>query len=203
MKSLSLIRDYFKAAKWLVYKYKMESEFTIQQNIALGNQTFENRFLVVDMEWQFAQSKMPAQERINKTSIDIVIVDTEKNLRGYNDIYLAEVKCGLNANEGTSGVKAHVEKTNKLINNPKACSALVEDVKSILKNKIDLGLIKGNEKVLSFSPDNKPKMMLIFAYRGDIEKNKLGKHLSQAKETAKELGMKEPLCIMLNALITL
>lgn len=203
LKSLTLIRKYFKAAKWLVYKYKMGAEFTIQQNIALGNQTFENRFLVVDMEWQFAQSKIPAQERITKTRVDIVIVDTKKNLRGYNDIYLAEVKCGLNVTEGTSGVKAHVEKTNKLINNPKACSALIEDVKSILKNKIDLGIIKGNEKVLSFSSGNKPKMMLIFAYRGDIEKKELEKQTSLAKEAAEELGMKEPLCIMLNALITL
>lgn len=203
LKSLTLIRKYFKAAKWLVYKYKMGAEFTIQQNIALGNQTFENRFLVVDMEWQFAQSKIPVQERITKTRVDIVIVDTKKNSRGYNDIYLAEVKCGLNATEGTSGVKAHVEKTNKLINKSEACSALIEDVKSILKNKIDLGLIKGNEKVLSFSSDNKPKMMLIFVYRGDIEKKELEKQTSLAKETAKELGMKEPLCIMINALITL
>lgn len=203
LKSLSLIRDYFKAAKWLVYKYKMGSEFAIQQNIALGNQTFENRFLVVDMEWQFAQSKIPVQERINKTRIDIVIVDTEKNSKGYNDIYLAEVKCGLNATEGTSGVKAHVEKTSKLINKPEACSALVEDVKSILKNKIDLGLIKGKKKVLSFSPDNKPKMMLIFAYRGDIEKNELEKQISLVKETSKDLRMEEPLCILFNALITL
>lgn len=203
LKSLTLIRKYFKAAKWLVYKYKMGAEFAIQQNIALGNQTYENRFLVVDMEWQFAQSKIPEQERIKKTRVDIVIVDTEKNSRGYNDIYLAEVKCGLNATEGTSGVKDHVEKTNMLINKPEACSALNEDVRSILKNKIDLGLISVNDKELSFSTDNKPKMMLILAYRGDIEKNKLEKQMSLAKETAKELGMDEPLCILFNALITL
>lgn len=203
LKSLNLIRKYFKSAKWLVYKYKMGAEFAIQQNIALGNQTLDNRYLVVDMEWQFAQSKIPVQERINKTSIDIVIVDTEKNSRGYNDIYLAEVKCGLNATEGTSGVKAHVIKTNKLINKPEACTALIQDVKSILKNKKDLGLITGNEKILSFSPDNKPKMMLIIAYRGDLEKNALEKQISLTKETAEELGMEEPLCIMLNALITL
>lgn len=203
LKSLTLIRKYFKSAKWLVYKYKMGAEFAIQQNIALGNQTLDNRYLVVDMEWQFAQSKIPVQERINKTRVDIVIVDTEKNSRGYNDIYLAEVKCGLNATEGTSGVKAHVIKTNKLINKPEACTALIQDVKSILKNKKDLGLITGNEKILSFSPDNKPKMMLIIAYRGDFEKNALEKQISLTKETAEELGMEEPLCIMLNALITL
>ena len=65
LKSLNLIRKYFKSAKWLVYKYKMGAEFAIQQNIALGNQSLDNRYLVVDMEWQFAQSKIPVQYHLS------------------------------------------------------------------------------------------------------------------------------------------
>ena len=201
LKSLTLIRKYFKEAKWLVFRYKMGAEFAIQQNIALGNQTFENRFIVVDMEWQFAQSEIPEDERIPKTRIDLVVVDTEKNSRGYNDIYLTEVKCGLDATEGTSGVKAHVENTNKIINKHEACLALIEDVKSIISVKRELGLIKGNYKELIFAP--KPKMMLFFAYRGEMENEKLTQQIDLAKKTAETLEMEDPLCIMHNALITL
>lgn len=201
LKSLTLIRKYFQEAKWLVFRYKMGAEFSIQQNIALGNQTLENRFLVVDMEWQFAQSDIPEDKRIPKTRIDLVIVDTERNSRGFNDIYLAEVKCGLDATEGTSGVKAHVENTNKIINKKEACLALIEDVKSIISIKRELGLIKGNYKELAFAP--KPKMMLFFAYRGEVEEKKLIQQISLAKETAANLGMEKPLCVMHNALITL
>ncbi|MCR4835617.1 MAG: hypothetical protein K5899_04420 [Bacteroidaceae bacterium] len=199
LKSLTLIRKYFKEAKWLVFRYKMGAEFAVQQNIALGNQTFENRFLVVDMEWQFAQSGI--DERIKKTRIDLVIVDTKKNSRGYNDIYLTEVKCGLDATDGPSGVEAHVKNTNIIITKHEACLALIEDVKSIISVKRALGLIKGNYKKLSFAPQ--PKMMLFFAYRGEVEEKKLTQQMSLAKETAANLGMEKPLCVMHNALITL
>ena len=201
LKSLTLIRKYFKEAKWLVFRYKVGAEFAIQQNIALGNQTFDNRFLVVDMEWQFAQSEIPEDERIPKTRIDLVIVDTERNSRGFNDIYLAEVKCGLDATEGKSGVKSHVENTNKIINKQEACLALIEDVKSIISIKRELGIIKGSYKELTFAP--KPKMMLFFAYRGEVENVKLTKQIDLARKTADELGMEEPLFVMHNAQITL
>lgn len=201
LKSLTLIRQYFKEAKWLVYRYKMGAEFAIQQNIALGNQSFGNKYLVVDMEWQFAQSEIPTQERIKKTRIDLVIVDTEKNSKGYNDIYLAEIKCGTNATEGTSGVKAHVEYTNSVINKPEACQSLVEDVNSIISAKNELRLIKGTCKELNLAP--KPKMMLLFAYRDEVEKMLLTKQIETAKKMAKELGMDEPVCLLHNALITL
>ena len=201
LRSLSLIRKYFKEAKWLVYRYKWGEEFSIQQNIALGNQSFSNKYLVVDMEWQFAQSDIPERERIKKTRIDLVIVDTEKNSEGYNDIYLAEVKCGTDATEGKSGVKAHVEYTNSVINKPEACQALVEDVKSIIFAKNKLQLIKGEYKEFNLAP--KPKMMLIFAYRGEAEDKKLAQQIKMAKKMAKVLGMDEPVCFMHNALITL
>lgn len=201
LRSLTLIRRYFKESKWLVYRYKMGAEFAIQQNIALGNLSFDNKYLVVDMEWQFAQSDIPTQERIKKTRIDLVIVDTEKNSKGYNDIYLAEVKCGTDATEGTSGVKAHVEYTNSVINKPEACQDLVEDVKSIIAAKKELRLIRGKCKEFIFAP--KPKMMLIFAYRGEVEEKLLIKQIETAKNKAKELCMDDPVCLLHNALITL
>jgi len=201
LKSLTLIRQYFREAKKLVYVYKIGTEFTIQQNIALGNQSFDNRYLVVDMEWQFSQSEVPKDERINKTRIDLIVIDTQPNNEGDNDIYLAELKVGTSAKDGFSGIIDHVDKTYEIINQRNACKSLIEDVISIVAQKVSLGIIEGIPKIFNFA--SKPKMMLILAYRGKMENEKLSKEREKAKEHAKKIGMEEPLCIMYNALITL
>ena len=198
------IRSYFREAKKLVYVYKMGAEFNIQQNIALGNNSFndKNRFLVVDMEWQLSQMSIPENERIKPTTrIDLVIVDMEKDSEGYNDIYLAELKLGLGATEGNSGTIDHVNKTWNIIKNEKACASLFEDVESIIEQKEELGLIKGEHKDFHFG--KRPKMMLILAYRGEDEEKKLKAEFEKAKEEAHRLGMDEPKRIMHNALIKL
>ena len=135
LKQTDQLRRYFKEAKRLVDTYKSGLEFEVQQNIALGNRSFNNRFVVVDMEWQLPQSDIKKEERIIKTRIDLVIVDTKKNGMGENDIYLGELKVGMGATGGKSGIKAHVEKTKEFINNAKACAALRDDVKSIIRQR--------------------------------------------------------------------
>lgn len=199
LRSLTLIRQYFKEAKRFVYFYKMGAEFAFQQSIAMGNHSFDNRYLVVDMEWQFSQSDI--KERISKTRIDLIIVDTEKNIYGYNDIYLAELKVGTIATDGKSGIIDHVNKSFEIIQKAEACASLVQDVKSIIANKISLGLITGNPKNLLFG--EKPKMMLISSYRGESEKQKLKEEANKAREHAKKIGMEEPICFIYNALIQL
>ena len=201
LRSLSLIRKYFKEAKRLVYFYKMGEEFAFQQNIAMGNQSFNNQFLVVDMEWQFSQDEINAKERISRTRIDLVIVNTEKNEKGYNDIYLAELKVGTGATGGKSGIIDHVNKTKKIIDERKACNSLIQDVQSIIRNKTDLGLITGVPKDFVFG--EKPKMMLISAYRGNDEKAEMEKEAQKARSQARKIGMEEPLCIFKNVLIPL
>lgn len=198
------MRGYFREAKKLVYVYKMGAEFNIQQNIALGNHSIDDnhRYLVVDMEWQFSQQAIPEKERITPTTrIDLIIVDTKKGSDGFNDIFLAELKLGLGATEGNSGTIDHVIKTNNLIENPKACASLFEDVNMIIKQKKELGLITGTP--IEFNFGKKPKMMLILFYRGDEEEKQLEKECQKAKQKASELHMEEPLCIKRNALITL
>ena len=100
LRSLTLIRKYFGEAKRLVYFNTVGEEFSFQQSIALGNHSFANRFLVVDMEWEFSQAGIKASDRIKITRPDLVIVDTEKNGNGFNDIYLAELKVGTGAKDG-------------------------------------------------------------------------------------------------------
>ena len=192
------MRAYFKEAKKLVYVLKPGAEFNIQQNIALGNHslTDRNRYLVVDMEWQYSQSGIQ-KPHLPKTRIDLIIVDLEKNHDGYNDIYLAELKLGLGATKGDSGTIGHVNKTSEIINSQRACDSLFEDVDSIIKQKIELGLIEGTKMDFHFGA--KPKMMLILAYRGENELKQLELEYEKAKEEALRIGMGEPKCIMYNA----
>lgn len=202
LRSTTEMRTYFKEAKRLVYVYKMGAEFSVQQNIALGNHSFDNRYLVVDMEWQFSQLAIPEKERITPTTrIDLIIVDTKKGSDGFNDIFLAELKLGLGATEGNSGTIDHVIKTNNLIENPKARASLFEDVNMIIKQKKELGLITGEP--IEFNFGKKPKMMLILFYRGEEEEKRLEEECQKAKQKASELHMEEPICIKRNALITL
>ena len=144
LKQTDQLRRYFKEAKRLVDTYKSGLEFEVQQNIALGNHSFNNRFVVVDMEWQLPQADIKKEERISRTRIDLVVVDTQKNDKGENDIYLGELKVGMDAIGGKSGIIDHIEKTNKLIRSPKACAILRKDVESIIRQKGALGLFEGD-----------------------------------------------------------
>jgi hypothetical protein len=201
LRSLSNIRCYFKEAKRLVYFYKMGEEFAFQQNLAMGNHSFNKKYLVIDMEWQFSQKDIKKEHRISKTRIDLVVIDTERNANGFNDIYLAELKVGMGATDGKSGIIDHVNKTFEIIQKREACSSLIQDVTSIVANKTALGIISGKPKDFKFA--EKPKMMLISAYRGETEKLKLEAEAQKAKKRAKEIGMEEPKCLLYNALILL
>jgi len=200
LRDTDLLRKYFKEAKQLIGFYKADLEFEVQQNIASGNRSFNNRFVVVDMEWQLPQSDIKKEERIIKTRFDLVVVDTKKNDMGENDIYLGELKVGMGATGGKSGIEDHVIKTNKIISNAKACAALRDDVESIIRQKAKLGLFEGNHT--GFNLSGKPRMMLILAYRGNEEKNALEGQEKIAKDKARELNMVEPLVVWYNALIT-
>ncbi len=191
------LRQYFREAKRLVGSYKEGVEFEVQQNIALGNRSFSNRFVVVDMEWQLPQSDIKKEERICRTRIDLVVVDMKRNERGENDVYLGELKVGMDATDGKSGIDAHIEKTNKLICSPKACAVLRADVEGIIRQKAALGLLEGDYAGLNLSAT--PRMMLILADRGSEERSALEKQGKKARDKAKARGMAEPLIVWPNA----
>ena len=193
LKSLTIIRNYFKEAKqivnqWKAEKKKLGEEFIYQQAIALGNQSTENNYMVVDMEWTYSQAEIEKENR-NKTRIDLVAIDTKQNDSGSNDIYLIELKVGTKATDNKSGIIDHIEKTAKIINDDYARDALVNDVKSIIECKKALGLIKGGTSTLNFNPCDKPRMMLILVFRGDVEKGKLIQDKAKAKAKAIDLGI--------------
>lgn len=183
-RSVSLIRNYFKQAKDIVYKHSKKTEFAVQQNISLGSRSFDHALVVadhglvvVDMEWQFSQAGL--SKRINRTRIDLVAIDSRPNTYGYNDVYLVEVKHSLASTGGESGLQDHIDKTNEIINCSAACNALNEDVLSIIEQKMKLGILKGAKPELKLSP--KPKMMFFLSYRSEEEKTKLEKQVAELK----------------------
>lgn len=197
LRDKSQLRQYFREAKRLVGSYKEGLEFEVQQNIALGNRSFSNRFVVVDMEWQLPQSDIKKEERIIKTRFDLVVVDTKRNERGENDVYLGELKVGMGATGGKSGIVAHIEKTNEIMKSPKACAVLRADVERIIRQKVALGLLEGDYAGLNLSAT--PRMMLILAHRGSEERQALEKQVEKAREEAKAKGMAAPLIVWPNA----
>ena len=197
LRDKSRLRQYFREAKRLVGSYKEGLEFEVQQNIALDNRSFSNRFVVVDMEWQLPQSDIKKEERIIKTRFDLVVVDTKRNERGENDVYLGELKVGMGATGGKSGIVAHIEKTNEIMKSPKACAVLRADVERIIRQKVALGLLEGDYAGLNLSAT--PRMMLILACRGSEERQALKKQGEKARDEAKAKGMAEPLIVWPNA----
>lgn len=197
LRDKSQLRQYFREAKLLVGNYKAGVEFEVQQNIALGNRSFSNRFVVVDMEWQLPQSDIKKEERISRTRIDLVVVDMKRNERGENDVYLGELKVGMGATDGKSGIGDHIKKTNKIMSNPKACAVLRADVEHIIRQKAALGLLEGDYAGLNLS--DTPRMMLILADRGSEEKSALKRQVEKARDEAKALGMAVPLIVWPNA----
>lgn len=130
--------SYFISAKQLVEEHKRDIkkniEFEIQQRIAKVNSTTNNRFLVLDMEYQFAQDKVQNRTK-EKTRFDIVAIDLK-----FNKIILFELKQGLNSLSGTSGADDHFVRYQEHIKHPQFITALREDVKGILWSKKQLGL---------------------------------------------------------------
>ena len=201
LRDKSQLRQYFREAKRLVGRYKVGEEFEVQQNIALGNRSFSNRFVVVDMEWQLPQSDIKKEERISKTRFDLVVVDTKRNERGENDVYLGELKVGMGATGGKSGIVAHIEKTNEFMKSSKACAVLRADVERIIRQKAALGLLEGDYAGLNLSAT--PRMMLILAHRGSEERQALEKQVEKEQDKAKASGMAMPLIVWHNVQIIL
>lgn len=195
------LRQYFREAKRLVGSYKVGLEFEVQQNIALDNRSFSNRFVVVDMEWQLTQSDIKKEERISRTRIDLVVVDMKRNERGENDVYLGELKVGMGAIGGKSGIFDHIKKTNKFMKSPKACAVLRADVEHIIRQKAALGLLEGDYAGLNLS--DTPRMMLILAHRGSEERQALERQVEKEQDNARAKGMAVPLIVWHNVQIIL
>ena len=174
------VRLYFEDAKALCKKYKSHDEFIVQQQYKSEHNSFSEKYLAIDMEWAPDQAKIPVEYRVAKTKVDLLVVSNEPNESGKHEVYLAEVKCGLGAIGGKSGIEDHVRMSLGIINNVYVRQALLQDVTSIIKQKTQLQLFEGTPIRYNFS--ERPKIMFILANSSEYDKlsfdriiNNLGK----------------------------
>ena len=162
------VRHYLEEAKALCKNYKSHDEFIVQQQYKAEHNSFDGELLAIDMEWAPDQAKIPVEARLAKTKIDLLVVSNKPNEEGKHDIYLAEVKCGLGAVGGKSGIDDHVRMSQAIINNVYVRQNLLQDVMSIIRQKTRLGLFEGSPVRYNFA--ERPKIMFILANSSEYDK---------------------------------
>ena len=168
MNDMQKVRQFFEDAKALCKSYKSNDEFIVQQQFKAEHNSFDGECLAIDMEWAPDQAKIPVEYRLAKTKIDLIVVSNKPNEEGKHDIYLAEVKCGLGAVGGKSGIDDHVRMSQAIINNVYVRQNLLQDVMSIIRQKTQLGLFEGSPIRYNFT--ERPKMMFILANSSEYDK---------------------------------
>ena len=162
------VRHYLEEAKALCKNYKSHDEFIVQQQYKAEHNSFDGELLAIDMEWAPDQAKIPVEARLAKTKIDLLVVSNKPNEEGKHDIYLAEVKCGLGAVGGKSGIDDHVRMSQAIINNVYVRQNLLQDVMSNIRQKTRLGLFEGSPVRYNFA--ERPKIMFILANSSEYDK---------------------------------
>ncbi len=142
---------------WLVKHPKRE--FETQQNIARNNQREDCRYLILDMEYNFSQENILPENRVKKAGFDLLGIE-----RASGQIVLFEVKKGLKALTGKSGIKDHIIDYEECLygrNKSIFKGDLIIDVQNIIRDKTKLGLINISEKQnMNFTDET--KFMFIF-----------------------------------------
>ncbi len=135
--------EYFKKIKqsidnWLG-RNKNRAEFDTQQNIARFNQSKDNKYIIIDMEYAFEQKMIKKDERVKKAVFDLLGIDQESG-----QIVFFEVKKGMNATKGKSGIDDHIKDFNTFIKGKNSAyfkENLFQDVENIILDKQKLGLL--------------------------------------------------------------
>lgn len=162
MLDLNNPKAYFDIAKSWIRFWKAAKEFSIQQNIMNSNHDGNSRYYIIDMEYVFPQEHLPKELRLSGTRPDLIGIDRETGT-----IVLFELKQGLAALKGKSGVDDHFMKTNAFLADLQFCQSLKEDVVNIIEGKKALGLLKTDTLP---TPGDTIQMMYIFAYNNDDER---------------------------------
>ncbi len=123
---------------WLCSK-KERGEFDTQQNIARWNKHSSGKYLVLDMEYAFEQNQIAVQKREKKAVFDLIGLDME-----LKRIVFFEVKKGMGATKGKSGIQEHIQDFNTYLfgeNQQLFRANLMRDIKQIIADKNALGIL--------------------------------------------------------------
>lgn len=181
--------EYFRLIKksidnWLSSK-KERAEFDTQQNIAKYNQDKEDKYIILDMEYAFEQNQIEKEKREKRGVFDLLGIE-----RATNTIIFFEVKKGMGATKGKSGIEEHINDFKTYLFGKNAelfIMNLIKDIKNIIEDKTKLGILKGFE-----IPDNleRHNPELVFVFHPDND--------SQIADFSKELQNRHKLIIVDN-----
>jgi len=143
---------------WLLTN-KKRGEFDTQQNIARYNQDIRDKYIILDMEYAFEQNQIAKINQEKRAVFDLLGIDKEKN-----KIVFFEVKKGMGATKGKSGIEEHINdfKTNLFGKNSKLFRTnLYIDIKNIIENKKELGILDNFDYSDDFEKQD-PELVFVF-----------------------------------------
>ncbi len=179
--------EYFRLIKesidnWLKSK-KERAEFDTQQHIAQRNKDRRGKYIILDMEYAFEQNLIEKKKREKRAVFDLLGIERETGT-----ITFFEVKKGMGATKGKSGIEEHINdfKTYLFGENAKLFRRnLINDIKNIVEDKTKLGILKNFDL-----PDNLEQHdpELVFVFHPDSD--------SQIDDFSKELQKRHKLIIV-------
>jgi len=163
-------RKYFNQIKtsidtWLLNK-KRRNEFDTQQNVAISNQNYNDKYIVLDMEYRFEQSMIKKEERKKAATFDLLGID-----KASERIVFFEVKRGINALNGKSGIESHIKDFEEYMlgkHSEVFRKNLMKDVENIIQDKTKLSLLE-NINFLNAFNEKDPDLVFIFHPEKDSE----------------------------------
>ena len=155
--------EYFKKIKQSINKWlsskRDRAEFDTQQNIAQHNQNKEDKYIIIDMEYAFEQNIIDKDEREKKAVFDLIGIEKESG-----KIIFFEVKKGMDATKGKSGIDDHIKDFNTFIKGKNSNifkENLFRDVENIILDKQNLGLLY-DFKIPSSLRKQDPELIFVF-----------------------------------------
>lgn len=155
--------EYFRLIKksidnWLSSK-KERAEFDTQQNIAKCNQDKKDKYIILDMEYAFGQTQIEKDKREKRGVFDLLGIE-----RTTNTIIFFEVKKGMGATKGRSGIEEHINDFKKYLYDRHSKyfrTNLIKDIKNIVEDKRKLGLLNNYELPESLGQSD-PELVFVF-----------------------------------------
>ena len=154
--------EYFEYIKKTIDKWLENNprpEFDTQQNVAISNQDVTDKYVILDMEYAFEQNQIEKNEREKRGVFDLLGIETETN-----KIIFFEVKKGMGATGGKSGIEEHINDFENYLfgkNSETFRANLFQDIKNIIEDKTRLGVLNGLSPLDSFSQKD-PDLVFVF-----------------------------------------
>ncbi len=158
----SIVEEYFQKAKKIMFNWEdtLKKQLDIsheekqeQQQISLVNRK-DSDYVVLDLEYAVS-SHSDFSYNGNKGKkvprFDIIAIHN-------GQLVVIELKKGMDATEGTSGVESHIDCFDHTIGRD-VNGLFVQEMKDLLKQKQELGILDKSLKI----NDNKPKFIFAFA----------------------------------------